>query len=188
MNVQNIIGQNSSEQIIKIIRRHWFNIAYHMFVIFLMVLMLFASFVYLPILFPAFNTSLMHSLFLFAENSFAMIIWILFFILWIDYYFDVWVITNKRVINIEQKGLFSRDVSEVSLEKIQDITTNVTGILSTMMDFGDVQIQTAAEQEKFLFRRVPDPYGIKDIIVRLGKQKEQESTEQLKNILQKDSV
>jgi len=86
------------------------------------------------------------------------------FLIWIDYYFDVWIITTERVINVEQKGMFSRRVSELSYAKVQDITTEVLGFLPSMLNYGDVYVQTAGEQERFVFRTVSDPYHIKNII------------------------
>ena len=135
-----------------------------------MVLLLFFSYFYLPFLFPVFQGDTYKNLFVFLENLFAMIVWILFFLVWIDYYFDVWIVTNRRVINVEQKGLFSREVSELEFEKIQDVTTEVLGIIPTFLNYGNVYIQTAGEKERFTFADVGDPYRIKDIIMNLQKE------------------
>ena len=45
-----------------------------------------------------------------------------FFRAWLDYYLDIWVITDERIVNIEQKGLFSREISTQQLYRIQDVT------------------------------------------------------------------
>src|SRR3989344_7942839 len=37
-------------------------------------------------------------------------IWVAFFILWTDYYLDILILTNRRIIDIEQKGFFSREI------------------------------------------------------------------------------
>lgn len=181
-------GQKEGEQVLMIIHRHWFNILQHMFAVFVMVLLLVGSFATLPALFPLLLKGELNSLLIFAENIFAMLIWILFFILWIDYYFDVWIVTNMRVVNIEQKGLFSREVSELNFDKIQDVSTEVNGMIPTFLNYGDVQIQTAGEEEKFMFRNVPDPYNVKDILMRLQKNQKKDETEQLRNIIHKDAI
>lgn len=178
------LNTNNGEQIVLIVRRHWFNIIQNMLSILVMAALLVASYLYLPVLFPALDKNSLNGLFLFGETLFAMIVWIIFYLIWIDYYFDVWIITNRRIVNVEQKGLFSRDVSELQLEKIQDITTEVLGVIPTFLNYGDVQIQSAAEQEKFLFRRVADPYRIKDMIMGLQKQHEHEATQQFSEIIQ----
>lgn len=160
-------GQRNDEEIIIVVRRHWFNILQQLFLIFLMVAFIFGSLTYLPILFPILSTSSAHDILMFVTNSFAIVTWITFFLIWIDYYFDVWIITTRRIVNIEQKGLFIRTVSEVEFDKIQDITTEVKGIIPTFLNFGNVFVQTAAEKERFTFRQVPDPYTIKDLLMNL---------------------
>ena len=117
---------------------------------------------------------------------FALITWIFFFLLWIDYYFDVWIITNKRVVNVEQKGLFNREVSELELERIQDITTDVKGVIPTFLNYGDVYVQTAGKTERFDFADVPDPYGIKDIIMNLQKAKHLEENNELGEVIREE--
>lgn len=179
-------GQKEGEQIILVVRRHWFNIIQNLFSIFAMVFLLLGSYLYLPLLFPAFNTETFSGVFLFLENLFAMMVWILFFLIWIDYYFDVWIITNKRVVNVEQKGLFNREVSELELEKIQDITTDVKGIIPTFLNYGDVYVQTAGKMERFDFADVPDPYGIKDMIMNLQKTKQQAETSELGEMISEE--
>lgn len=162
-------GQSDDEDVLYVVHRHWFNILQNFLSIILMVPLLFISYIFLPLLFPDLNTGIPHQLFLFASSIFAMLIWVLFFLVWIDYYFDVWIITTKRIVDIEQKGLFSREVSEVRYAKIQDISTEVLGVLPTFLNYGNVLIQTAAEKEKFVFMQIPDPYRIKDIIMQLQK-------------------
>ncbi|PIP27665.1 MAG: hypothetical protein COX30_00710 [Candidatus Moranbacteria bacterium CG23_combo_of_CG06-09_8_20_14_all_39_10] len=165
-------GQKNDESIILVIRRHWFDIFKQMLLIFFMIAALFGSLILLPLLFPIFTEATMHSLFVFLENSFAMFIWIVLFLIWIDYYFDIWIVTNKRIVNINQKGLFIRTVSELEFYKIQDVTTEVKGVISTFLNFGNVFIQTAGEKERFVFQQVPDPYAIKDLIMNLEEKEE----------------
>src|SRR3989344_3187016 len=103
------------------------------------------------------------------RHWFIIFIWLFSFLLWIDYYFDVWIITNERIVNIDQKGLFARHMSELNFGSVQDVTTVVTGILPTVLNYGDVVVQTAGEKERFVFRMIPDPYIIKDSIMKLSK-------------------
>jgi uncharacterized membrane protein YdbT with pleckstrin-like domain len=165
-------GQKTDEQVLLVLHRHWFDILSQFFIIFVMAFILIGSFFYLPILFSDIAHGQYATLFIFLENLFFMFIWMTFFLVWVDYYFDVWIVTDQRIVNIEQKGLFSREVSELELEKIQDITTSVNGIISTFLNFGDLQVQTAAEQERFLFHNIPDPYEVKNIIMNLHKNNE----------------
>lgn len=179
------IGQKDNENIILVVRRHWFDIFAQLFLVFFMVVLLIAGHVYAPLLFPFFKTAPMDSLFLFLESLFAMMIWIVFFLIWIDYYFDVWFITDRRIVDVSQKGLFNRHVSELEHENIQDVTTEVVGVIPTFLNYGDVFVQTAAEKERFVFRKVPNPYGIKDIIMHLHKEQEKKETDELGEMIEK---
>jgi uncharacterized membrane protein YdbT with pleckstrin-like domain len=181
-------GQKNGEEIVMVIHRHWFNILEKMSLVFFMLLILFASAIYLPALFPIFSFPAMNYLFIFLETFFGMIIWIVFFLIWIDYYFDVWIITNLRIVNIEQNGLFNRSVSEMDFTRIQDVTTEVAGIIPTFLNYGDVAVQTAAETERFLFRQVPNPYEIKDQIMQLQKMRVRQKTEELGRIIDGESL
>jgi hypothetical protein len=169
-------GQKPEEQILLVLHRHWFDILTRFVLVFFMSFVLFGSFAFLPVFFSQLRDNPANNLFLFLQSLFLMFTWIVSFIIWIDYYFDVWIVTDQRIINIEQMGLFSRSTSELELEKVQDITTDIKGVLKTLLDFGDLQVQTAAEQEKFLFHNIPNPNYVKDLIMKL--QKKQEHTEE----------
>lgn len=86
-----------------------------------------------------------------------LIMWIVAFVFWTDNHLDVWVITNKKIIAIEQRGLFSREISYIHFDKVQDITTEVHGIMATILDYGEIHIQTAGEQKEFIMHNIRDP-------------------------------
>lgn len=158
-------GQRESETVLRVVHRHWFDIATHFFVIIIFIAMLFGSLSLMPLMYPNWLGSEMFRFTIFIQNSLLLVVWLYAFLIWIDYFFDVWIITNERVINIEQKGLFVRSVSELKFSRIQDVTSEVSGMIPTILNFGDVKVQTASEEEMFLFRRVPDPYHVKDVIM-----------------------
>jgi hypothetical protein len=82
-----------------------------------------------------------------------LFIWLFFFFSFIDYYLDVWIITNKRIIDVEQRGFFSRVISEQKIENIQDVTSEIHGIIPTIFKFGTVHVQTAAEKSRFILNK-----------------------------------
>lgn len=154
------------EDVLEIVHRSWFYIFEQFLVILLMFAALAISLILLPKLFPLVRDGVFYDLFLFAESLFLLGIWVFGFLIWIDYYFDIWIITTKRIVNIEQQGMFSRKVSELRYAKVQDVSTEVRGFIPTILNFGDVQVQTAGEEDNFLFRTVPDPYRIKNVIMQ----------------------
>ena len=179
-------GQKNGEQVLLVVRRHWFNILSQFLVVFCLSAVLIGSYIIIPLFFPNFIKIYQSGRLLsFAETLFGMFIWITFFIIWIDYYFDVWIVTDKRIVNIEQKGLFNRTVSELELTRIQDITTEVTGLIPTFFNYGDLFIQTAAEVDRFLFRQIPNPYAVKDLIMNMQKKQEKDESNELGEMIQK---
>lgn len=157
-------GQHNGERIVKIIRRHWFNIAQQYFIVVGIILLMFASLQIFPMYISAVQDL---PVFILAESFLFIILWLYSFIVWIDFYFDVWIITNERIVNIEQKALFVRTVSELKFEKIQDVSTNIIGLIPTILNFGDVHVQTAGNTEKFFFHKIPDPQKIKGLIMNM---------------------
>lgn len=159
--------EEDHEKVVRITRRHWFDI-----------LQQFAPVVGLSILLTAAAYSISASLadgetvssgeiFIFLTTFMLVFFWIYSFFVWINYYFDVWIIADGRIINVEQVSIFSRRVAEFKYDRIQDVTVEVRGIFQTALDFGDVRIQTASQEENFIFRKVPKPYEIKDLIMDL---------------------
>lgn len=160
-------GQLPDEKIFTIIHRHWFNILSHFVSILFFSFGTILFFLLAPLLAEWFEVSLSNALIYFITTTILLFLWIYAFFIWIDYYFDVWVITDERVLNVEQKGLFTRVISEVHLGRVQDVTTKIEGFLPTLFNFGDIFIQTAGEEKYFHFRNVGDPDKHKDEIVRL---------------------
>ena len=83
---------------------------------------------------------------------------------------DVWIVTSERVIDSVQLGLFRRKVSELHLESIQDISVNTTGFIESYFNFGDLEVQTGASEQRFLFEKIPKPLEVKDKIMEAAKQ------------------
>jgi uncharacterized membrane protein YdbT with pleckstrin-like domain len=82
---------------------------------------------------------------------------------------DVWIVTGSRIVNIEQVALFSRNISELKHNKIQDVTSEVKGIIPTLFNYGDVYIQTAGNKQRFVFKQISDPTNTRNIIMQLQK-------------------
>lgn len=85
----------------------------------------------------------------------------------VDYYLDGWIITDRRILSVEQQGLFSRTVSELDLSRVQDVTSEEKGILAFIFGYGNVYIQTAGETTRFDFHQVPHPEDIRKRILGL---------------------
>ncbi len=157
------------ERVLRSVRQHW--LIFLLEAAFLAVLALLPLIeLFLPDLAGTFGFSItLGAPALFLTATWLLLVWVIFFIVWTNYYLDAWIVTDRRVIDIEQHGLFNRSVSECHLDRVQDVTAEVKGFLPTFLRYGDVTIQTAGEQNRFVMRNVPDPYGLKDVIVQAHK-------------------
>jgi len=95
-------------------------------------------------------------------------LYILLFILYsfFDYFLDVWIVTDRYIIDIEQRALFFRSIVKQEIIRIQDVTAEVRGIIPTIFNYGDVHIQTAGAHERIIFHKVPDPNGVVTVVLR----------------------
>ncbi len=101
-------------------------------------------------------------------SAFFLFAWLFLFQAFMDYYLDIWIVTNRRVLNIEQTGLFSRTISELRMYRIQDVTSIITGPLHTILGYGKVEVQTAGEKLRFEFEDIPQPNVIAKSILELS--------------------
>lgn len=84
-----------------------------------------------------------------------------------SWYFDVYIITNQRVIDIDFYNLLTKKFSEAELSRIQDVTTEFSGVSQTVFNYGNVLIQTAAEVDEITFTKIPNPDKVVKIIQEL---------------------
>jgi uncharacterized membrane protein len=83
------------------------------------------------------------------------------FTLW---YFNVGLVTTKRIVDFNVLGVLSKQISETKLNLVEDVTYSQVGSIRSVFDYGDVTIQTAGTQENFEFDRAPEPARIVHII------------------------
>ena len=82
------------------------------------------------------------------------------------YFLNAWVLTNLRIVDIKQHGYFNREVSSLFLSRVQDVTTNVRGVLPSLLGIGDIKVQTAGEDTEFTMHGIPRPEQMRDTILR----------------------
>ena len=78
----------------------------------------------------------------------------------LDWYFDVYILTNKRLIDIKFNNLINKHFAEADFSVIQDVSSSVRGVFGTFFNFGTVLVQTASEINQIIFKNVPNPEKI----------------------------
>lgn len=93
--------------------------------------------------------------------------------LWLlHWFFNIYILTNRRVVDIDFAGLFRRTMSQAPLRNIEDVTFTKNGLFPNFFDYGDLHIQTAGALPNFEFYAIPDPEGsLKEILDLVAKVK-----------------
>ena len=93
------------------------------------------------------------------------------FLFW---YFNIYVVTNIHVVDVDFISLLSRDIIEIELKDIESVSSKIKGVFGPLFNFGDVEIETAAKAQAELFEKVPKPDFVSDRIddLRLGKEED----------------
>lgn len=82
----------------------------------------------------------------------------------LNWYFNVYFITTARIVDVDFFNLINKRVSNAEIEMIQDVSYSTGGVLRTMLNYGDIFIQTAAEVSEFDFLAVPNPEKVAKIL------------------------
>lgn len=164
-------NRDDDEEILLVLRRHWFtNISW----ILTAILMALAPLIFplIPFLnfFPA-RYQLILLLFWYLI-TFAMA-----FEKFLSWYFNVCIITEERVVDIDFYNLLYKKESEAKISMIQDVTVSQGGVSQTVFNYGSVLIQTAGEIPTIEFQLVPDPGLVLKVLQQMRGEEEQEALE-----------
>lgn len=85
----------------------------------------------------------------------------------LSWYFTVNIVTNERIIDVDFINLIYREVSDARLDKIQDVTDNMGGVIGTLFNFGDVILQTAGAEVDVEFDNIPNPGQVHKLLDEL---------------------
>lgn len=165
------------EEVVRIVRKHW------------------ASFVW-PLLKTFFILVIP---FLFSAFMFSNYIGVLIFFIWISigfgygiyqwvcWYFDHFIITNMRIVNIDQKTLFARSVSESGITNVQDVTYEINGFMASLFNYGTVKVMTASNNDSLEMSSIERPKEVQETIMDLhDKSKKDLSAQELVEFLEKN--
>lgn len=162
------ITLQSNEEILLKVRRHW-----------IVLLKSVASIVVLTIL-PLLLFGMLGLVMrggielMFANASFTILLitvwfllmWMALIVMWTDYYLDLWIITNMRVISIDQVTLFQRTITTLGIERIQEITVRTDNAIAALLHYGTIEIDTAgSNQAPVYMSSIPNPERVRALIL-----------------------
>ncbi len=163
----NFESQGDDEKIILLVRRHWITNLRWLFLALILALA--------PLL--LFNSPLLTS-FPPRLRLGALMLWYLLVLAFViqqglDWLFNVGIVTNQRVVDIDFFNLIHKRISDAEIRKIQDVTVNINGTLRTLFNYGSVFIQTASERPEISFENIPKPALVARVLeVLQGRQRQ----------------
>ena len=98
---------------------------------------------------------------------FLALIFLYFLAQFFKWYFSTIVLTTKRIIKTEQKGILSKKVSEVDFNDIYSVSYKISGFLATIFNYGDLVLEIKNTYNKFFIKNLPKPSFIRDIILKI---------------------
>ena len=86
------------------------------------------------------------------------------FISFITWYFNISLITDRRVVDIDFSSLVYKNIAVTKLDLVQDVSYKQVGVMRTFFDYGNVLVQTAGTIDNFEFDSAPNPEEIVHIV------------------------
>lgn len=162
-------NQIPGEKIVHFLRRHPITLLPIIFGYLVIILIPLIGFSYLFAYEPAImNDPVLFPVIVLISSIVFLYAWLILFQMFMDYYLDIWIVTTRRILNVEHTGLFNRVVSELRLYRIQDVTAQINGFLHTVLNFGFLEIQTAGEKTRFVFEEISNPMSVSKSILELA--------------------
>lgn len=85
----------------------------------------------------------------------------------LSWYFNVYLITSLRVLDVDFIGLLEYSSTEAELRQIQDVSHKQVGLWQLLFNYGTVEIQTAGIRQDLVFGKIPKPNRVADILTDL---------------------
>jgi hypothetical protein len=158
-------GQDADEKIIFLVRAHpitnltWIIPALITF--------------FIPFLLPDLISLLRLDFILTMPQSYLNVIIILDYLLvlaiifegFLGWYFNVNILTNKNIIDVDFHSLLSRDINILPLINLEEASSSIAGVFASIFRYGNVLIQTAGEREDAPIKNIPNPDRVADLIM-----------------------
>lgn len=160
-------SQEPQEQVYFILRRHPItNLGWILMSIIL---------ISLPLVFMLYSGQFIEDTFQYIPARYQLIGFILWYLLtllftfesFLTWYFNVYIITNKRLIDVDFNGFWGKRISEATFDNVEDVTYETSKFLHVLFDYGDIFMQTAAEKTEFEFHSISKPGKVHDILTDL---------------------
>lgn len=156
--------QEDDEVIELLMRRHWVTNVPWIFFAILGILAPFAILSALPIFYADFYSVVPPYLVIFGTVIWYILIFIYIVESFLSWYFNIYVVTNLHLLDVNFDNLLRREFVEVKIDDVESASSKMAGLFSSIFGYGNVVVRTAAEHHQITFDHVPYPDKVTDII------------------------
>lgn len=150
--------QKPGEEVVLLLRRHWVTNVRWLLIAVLMIagplsLRFFPLIVFLPTRFQIMVVIcwyLLTTAFVFEQ--------------FLSWYFNVYIVTSKRVIDLDFYNIIYYNQAQADLDEITDMNVTVSGVGRLFFNYGDLIVETAGQTPNIEFYSVPNPRKVMQII------------------------
>ena len=160
-------SQQPNERIVLAVREHWFRLFSKILLIGVLSLVpTLLKFLLVQVDFIDITATVENVITVMSEVYYLGLI-VVMFVVFVLYYLNLHIVSEERIVDIDQIGLLFHEVSELNIETIEDVTSQTKGLLGNLLNYGTVFIQTAGATERFEFDNVSNPAQIASTILKL---------------------
>ena len=161
-------GSVDEERIVLFVRRHWASFLGQFLLSFFMLTLPAAVFLAVYFLGLDFYQGIARNFLVLGLSIYYLTALTVIFVGWISFYYDIYIICLDTIVDITQEGFWGRKISQLTLLRVQDVSSNIQGFFPTIFGYGDVLVETAGEQtQNFLLKSVPNPQEVASKIIEL---------------------
>lgn len=158
MSIRRFPGQKRNENIEIVLRKHW--IVHTKIFLITLLFGLIPGIIYIGL--AVGYTHYWGSMYFRLTSAFFMVyllfVGLIAYIKWLNEELDVVIVTSERILNVNQLSFLNREISEANLFQVQDIKGGHKGIGGNVLEYGDLEVQTAADQILFKMSHIPKPH------------------------------
>jgi uncharacterized membrane protein YdbT with pleckstrin-like domain len=158
--LEEVIQLKTDEEVRVITRRHGVTIVPPLLLALVMIVVPFFF------LFPLFGTGPAGIVAFLAVVCAGLIIAVRSFIMWDG---DIIIMTNQRIVDVDQRGVFARTVNEITLENIQDFSWSKHTLLDQLLNIGHFKARSASGSLTIEGRFIPKPQELQNVAQNLQK-------------------
>lgn len=134
------------EEVLMVVKRHW--------IVYVMLFIYFFSGVIVTVM--IFFFFWLNTWWYMLNIILWLILSIILYIEWLNHELDMYVVTNNRVIGLEQIAFLNRAVTECNLWQIQEVNSKAKWLFANIFNYWTLSIQTAGSKTTLKMEFCPD--------------------------------